>query len=108
MTVKVAVVARGATAAEALAAELRGAGAEAFAVAADCVEPAEVESARRAAEEALGDVELLVPFAGGFDSFITVAETEIDAGGEMLRGDICAEQVTVSPQHVAVTREFPR
>ena len=65
--VKVAVVARGAETAEELADELRTGGADAVALVADCADADAVDAARRAAEEQLGPVDLLVPFAGGFE-----------------------------------------
>jgi 3-oxoacyl-[acyl-carrier protein] reductase len=89
------VVARGIEAAESLAAELRDGGADAIAVAADCVDPAEVEDARLAVERALGSVELLVPFAGGFGSFTTVAEMALSEYHEVVAANLTSTFVTV-------------
>lgn len=93
--VKIGVVARGIDGAETVAVGLREAGAEAVAVAADCVEPTEVERARLEVEEQLGEVELLVPFAGGFDSFTTVAEMQIEEYHSVVAANLTSTFVTV-------------
>jgi 3-oxoacyl-[acyl-carrier protein] reductase len=93
--VKVAVVARGMDAAEGLAADLRAGGAEAVALAADCVEPEQVEDARRAAEEQLGDVDLLVAFAGGFENFTPVAEMTVEEWQKVVQDNLTSSFVTV-------------
>jgi 3-oxoacyl-[acyl-carrier protein] reductase len=93
--VKVAIVARGIEAAEALAAELREGGAEGMALTADCCEPGEVERAREAVEQELGPVDLLVPFAGGFESFTPVAEMSLEEWREVLEANLTSTFVTV-------------
>jgi 3-oxoacyl-[acyl-carrier protein] reductase len=93
--VRVAVVARGADAAETLAREIRDAGGEAIAIAADCRSPEEIESAREAVEERYGPVELLVPFAGGFDSFTPVAEFTLEEWQEVIDANLTSTFVTV-------------
>jgi 3-oxoacyl-[acyl-carrier protein] reductase len=92
---KVAVVARGLDAAEALSDELRDGGAEAIAVAADCSDRADVERAAREVEERLGDVDLLVAFAGGFTSFVTVSEMELAEWDTVIAANLTSTFVTV-------------
>lgn len=93
--VKVAVVARGAEAAEDLAARIRDGGGEALSLSADCGDPKQVERSRSAAEEQLGDIELLVAFAGGFDSFTPVAEMEIDEFRRVVDANLTSTFATV-------------
>jgi 3-oxoacyl-[acyl-carrier protein] reductase len=93
--VKVAVVARGLDAAQELAAELRAGGAEAIALAADCSLPDDVDCARRAAEEQLGPVDLLVPFAGGFESFTPVHEMSLEEWQQVIDANLTSTFVTV-------------
>jgi 3-oxoacyl-[acyl-carrier protein] reductase len=64
--VKVAVAARGADEVDATVGELRATGAEAIGVTADCTSWHEIEAARLVAEQRLGAVDILIPFAGGF------------------------------------------
>jgi 3-oxoacyl-[acyl-carrier protein] reductase len=89
------VVARGLEGAEALSSELREGGAETIAVPADCADRDEVGRARRAVEERLGDVDLLVAFAGGFTSFVTVAEMELDEWDTVLAANLTSTFLTV-------------
>ncbi len=93
--VKVAVVARGVEAAGALVEELRAGGAEAVALAADCAEPDQVEAARHEAEARLGPVDLLVPFAGGFENFTPLAEMTVDEWREVVEANLTSTFVTV-------------
>jgi 3-oxoacyl-[acyl-carrier protein] reductase len=93
--VKVAVVARGAEAAEALSTELRRAGSDSVALTADCAVPGEVDDARRATEEQLGEVDLLVAFAGGFEAFTPVAEMTVEEWREVLEANLTSTFVTV-------------
>ena len=92
---KVAVVARGLEAAEELAAELRRDGAEAIALSADCTAPEQVGRARAAAEERLGPVGLLVPFAGGFESFTPVAEMTVEEFRTVVDDNLTSTFITV-------------
>jgi 3-oxoacyl-[acyl-carrier protein] reductase len=93
--VKVGVVARGADAAEALAMEIREAGGEAIAVGADCRRSEEIEAARSSVEEQFGQVDLLVPFAGGFESFTPVAELTLAEWSEVIDWNLTSTFVTV-------------
>jgi 3-oxoacyl-[acyl-carrier protein] reductase len=72
--VKVAVVARGREAVDGAVDELRGAGALALGLTADCTSFAEIEAARRRTEEELGPVDIVIPFAGGFGARTPVQE----------------------------------
>jgi 3-oxoacyl-[acyl-carrier protein] reductase len=92
---KVAVVARGAETAEELASELRREGAEAVALTADCVDAEAVDAARTAAEEQLGPDDLLVAFAGGFESFTPVAEMTLKEWRQVLEANLTSTFVTV-------------
>jgi 3-oxoacyl-[acyl-carrier protein] reductase len=71
---RVAVVARDRAAIDSLVAELRAAGGEATGVSADMAVPQEVSRMRDAVEAALGPVDILVPFAGGFGGLTPVHE----------------------------------
>src|SRR5262245_11209536 len=93
--VKVAVVAGGAKAAEELAAELRGGGGDAIALSANCADPEAVEEARRAAVEQLGPVDLLVAFAGGFESFTPVAEMTLEEWRQVIDDNLTSTFATV-------------
>jgi 3-oxoacyl-[acyl-carrier protein] reductase len=93
--VKVAVVARGAEAARQLAAELRAGGAEAVSLATDCTDAEQVEAARQAAESELGPVDLLVPFAGGFEHFTPAAEMTVEEWRNVVEANLTSTFVTV-------------
>jgi 3-oxoacyl-[acyl-carrier protein] reductase len=93
--VKVAVIARGAEASEQLAAELREGGTEAIALAADCAQADAVEAARRQAVEQLGPVDLLVAFAGGFESFTPVAEMTLEEWRQVIDDNLTSTFATV-------------
>jgi 3-oxoacyl-[acyl-carrier protein] reductase len=71
---RVAVNGRDETAIDAVVAQCRELGAEAVGVAGDARSRAGLVELRRAVEAALGPVELLAPFAGGFSSFTPIAE----------------------------------
>ena len=77
------------------AAELREAGGSAIALAADCSRPDEVTQARQATEDALGPVESLVPFAGGFDSFTPVLEMTLEEWQQVIDANLTSTFVTV-------------
>jgi 3-oxoacyl-[acyl-carrier protein] reductase len=93
--VKVAVVARGVEAAEQLAAELRDGGTEAIALAADCAQADAVDAAHRQAVEQLGPVDLLVAFAGGFESFTPVAEMTLEEWRQVIDDNLTSTFATV-------------
>ncbi len=92
---KVAVVARGARAVEELASELRRGGADAVGVTADCTSGDDIARARSRTEAELGPVELLVPFAGGFESFSPVLELAVDEWRAILEANLTSTFVTV-------------
>jgi 3-oxoacyl-[acyl-carrier protein] reductase len=72
---RVAVNGRDAAALNAIVAEILDAGAEAIAVPADVCHAEQIETMRERVEAELGQVEVLIPFAGGFTSYVTVHET---------------------------------
>ena len=57
--------------------------------------PEQVEAARREAEDRLGPVDLLVPFAGGFEYFTPVAEMTVDEWREVVEANLTSTFVTV-------------
>lgn len=63
--VRVVAVGRDKAALEATVAGLRDAGGEAFGIAADCTDPAELERLREEAERAVGPIDVLCAFVGG-------------------------------------------
>jgi NAD(P)-dependent dehydrogenase (short-subunit alcohol dehydrogenase family) len=93
--VRVAVVARGSEAVENLVAELAQGGAEALALTADCTSEDDLARVRAETEERLGPVELLVPFAGGFDSFTPVTELGLDEWRDVIERNLTSTFATV-------------
>jgi 3-oxoacyl-[acyl-carrier protein] reductase len=93
--VRIAVVARGLDGAEVLAADLRSGGAEAVALAADCTVQAQIEAAHRATEERFGPVDLLVPFAGGFEHLTAVADMTVEEWREVIEANLTSTFLTV-------------
>jgi 3-oxoacyl-[acyl-carrier protein] reductase len=73
--VKVAVNARSQPGIDSIVDELRGSGAEAIGISADVGQLAEIESVRDQVESALGPIDILLPFAGGFGAFTPIQET---------------------------------
>jgi 3-oxoacyl-[acyl-carrier protein] reductase len=82
--VRVAVSARSQDGVDALASELREAGAEAVGITADAVELAQVEQLVARTESELGPIDILLPFAGGFDRFLPIEEVTEDYWREIL------------------------
>jgi 3-oxoacyl-[acyl-carrier protein] reductase len=71
---KLAIVARDATAIDALVAELHELGAEAIGISADVTSADSLAEVRARTERDLGPVDVLLPYAGGFESFTPVWE----------------------------------
>lgn len=71
--VRVAIAARAREAIETLAHELCAGGTEAIGVACDATDLPSIEQLRRRVRSELGPVDILLPFAGGFDSFTGIA-----------------------------------
>jgi 3-oxoacyl-[acyl-carrier protein] reductase len=93
--VNVAVVARGADAVEEAAAELRDSGIEALGLSADCTSFTQLEGARRATEEALGPVDILVPFAGGFGARTPTVDISEEEWRFVIESNLTATFLTV-------------
>lgn len=94
--VRVAVNARSADAVAVMADELRASGTEAAGVAGDCTSTADMERFRAQAEEALGPVDILLPFAGGFSSFTPIEQLGEDEWREVIDVNLTATHLTVS------------
>lgn len=82
---RVAVVARSPDALAATVGEIVLAGGRAMAVEADVTHPGSLSKARARVEEDFGPVDLLFPFAGGFESFSPVWETSLEEWDEVMR-----------------------
>jgi 3-oxoacyl-[acyl-carrier protein] reductase len=74
--VKTAVVARSQGPIDALVEELRELGAEAIGISADVTSGESLAAVREQTERAFGPVDILMPYAGGFESFTPVWEIE--------------------------------
>jgi 3-oxoacyl-[acyl-carrier protein] reductase len=85
---RVAVNGRDETAIDAVVAQCRELGAEAVGVAGDARSRAGLVELRRAVEAALGSVELLAPFAGGFSSFTPIAEISDEEWDDVLEWNL--------------------
>jgi 3-oxoacyl-[acyl-carrier protein] reductase len=72
--VKVAVTARSQPAIDALVSELAAAGGEVIGVAADCTSAEDLDRLRETVESTLGPVDVLLAYAGGFESFTPITE----------------------------------
>ena len=72
---RVAVTGRHTAALDAIVGEVSDAGAEAIAVAADVCHAEQIETMRERVEAELGQVEILIPFAGGFSAYTAVQDT---------------------------------
>ena len=83
---RIGVVARSPGEVDAAAEVLRSAGAQTTVpIAVDAADANGVATARRRAEEALGPVDIVLPFAGGFDVFSSVWETSEQEWDQVLR-----------------------
>jgi 3-oxoacyl-[acyl-carrier protein] reductase len=82
--VRVAVSARSPEGVDALAAELRDTGADAVGITADAVDLGQVEQLVARTERELGPIDILLPYAGGFNRFLPVEEVTEDYWREIL------------------------
>lgn len=89
---KVAVVGRSQGPIDALVERL---GEGAIGVSADCTDPAALARVRAEAEERLGPVELLAPFAGGFGAFTPVAEMSLEEWRTVIEDNLTSTFITV-------------
>lgn len=92
---KVAVVARGREAVDALASDLRGLGAEALGLTANCTNAGELERIRDQAEKALGPTDILVAFAGGFTHAVPILGLKEDEWRSLVDSNLTATFLTV-------------
>lgn len=82
---RVAVVARSPDALAETVGEIVLAGGTAIAVESDVTRPDSLAAARARTEEEFGPVDILLPYAGGFESFSTVWETSLEEWEEVVR-----------------------
>jgi len=90
--VRVAVNGRGQEAIDELVAEL---GPGAVGVRGDCTSEAEMKDVHERVEEALGPVDLLAAFAGGFESFTPVCEMGLDEWRTVIDANLTSTFLTV-------------
>ena len=69
---------------------------DAIGVAADCTNPEDVAAVRDKVERELGPVDLLCPFAGGFESFTAVERLQLEEWRRVLEVNLTATFITVS------------
>jgi 3-oxoacyl-[acyl-carrier protein] reductase len=93
--VAVAVNGRSEDAIEAIVDELRAAGARATGFAGDCRSAADMERFRAHTETELGPADILLPFAGGFESFTPVQEIDADEWRAVIDANLTATHLTV-------------
>jgi 3-oxoacyl-[acyl-carrier protein] reductase len=92
---RLAVCARSEEGVEAMVSELRATGAEAVGIAADCTDGGEVERLVARTESELGPVDILLPYAGGFDKFAPVDEVTEDYWREVLDANLTSTFLAV-------------
>jgi len=92
----VAVNARSQPAIDALVAELREGGADAIGIAADVGEMAAVERVHDQVRSELGPVDILLPFAGGFEAFTPIEEISVEEWREVIDANLTSTFLAVS------------
>lgn len=92
--VRVAVSARSQEGVDALAAELREAGTDAVGITAD-VDTDQVEQLVMHTERELGPIDILLPYAGGFDRFLPIEELTEDYWREVLEQNLTSTFIPV-------------
>ena len=102
---KVVVVARSREPIDELVDELRASGAQAIGISADCNDLAELERVRRDVESEFGPVDLLVPFAGGFERFTPVAEMTIEEWREVIDANLTSTFIAVKTFMPHISRD---
>jgi 3-oxoacyl-[acyl-carrier protein] reductase len=93
--VRVAVNGRDEAAIEALVAELRAAGAKAIGVAADATDAEQVTRMVARTEDDLGPVDILLPYAGGFNAFVSIEELTVEQWHEVIDANLTATFLAV-------------
>jgi 3-oxoacyl-[acyl-carrier protein] reductase len=94
--VNVAVVARSQPGIDSIVAELREAGTEAIGISGDVGEMIEIERMHERVRSALGPIDILLPFAGGFGEFTPVEEISVEEWREVIEANLTATFLTVS------------
>jgi 3-oxoacyl-[acyl-carrier protein] reductase len=85
---RVAVVARSAEAVEDVVREIRDGGGEAIAAVADAVSASNLASLHARVREEFGEVDVLLPYAGGFESFSRVWEASLEEWETVVRANL--------------------
>jgi 3-oxoacyl-[acyl-carrier protein] reductase len=93
--VRVAVNARSQPGVDALVEELTAAGAEAIGISADCRDTGEIEDMRERVESELGQLDILLPFAGGFSAFTPIEEIDPDEWRSVIEDNLTSTFLTV-------------
>jgi 3-oxoacyl-[acyl-carrier protein] reductase len=102
---KLAVNGRSEAGVDAMVAELRELGAEAIGVPADCTDLGQVEGLCERVEAELGPIDILLPFAGGFDSFTPLQDTTPEEWRQVLDDNLTS---TFLPLRAVVPRMIER
>jgi NAD(P)-dependent dehydrogenase (short-subunit alcohol dehydrogenase family) len=90
--VRVAVNGRSAAGVDKVVAEL---GDATFGVVADCTKSGDVEAMRKSIEGAVGPIDLLATFAGGFESFTPIATMELGEWRQVIEDNLTSTFITV-------------
>lgn len=85
---RVAVVARSQEGVDASVDAIRASGGEAIGLLVDAAQPEPVAALRRDVEDRLGPTDLLLPFAGGFESFSPIWETSLEEFETVIRDNL--------------------
>jgi 3-oxoacyl-[acyl-carrier protein] reductase len=93
--VRVAVNARSQGPIDALVDELVGAGGEAVGFAGDCTSAADLQALRAAVESKLGPADLVLAYAGGFESFTPITEITLAEWNSVLDGNLTSTFLTI-------------
>jgi 3-oxoacyl-[acyl-carrier protein] reductase len=93
--VKIAVNARSQDGIDAMVTELRDAGAEAIGISADVREMTEIERMHERVRSELGQVDILLPFAGGFASFTPLQEISVEEWRDVIDANLTSTFLTV-------------
>jgi 3-oxoacyl-[acyl-carrier protein] reductase len=93
--VLVAVNGRDEEAIEAVVSDLREAGGEAIGIAADCMQGDQVQRVVAQTKRELGPVDVLLPYAGGFDEFWTIDEVTEEAWRRVIDANLTSTFLAV-------------
>jgi 3-oxoacyl-[acyl-carrier protein] reductase len=93
---RLAVCARSEENVQAMVSELRATGAEAVGIPADCTDGGQVEQLVARTESELGPVDILLPYAGGFNRFAPLHEVDEDYWREVLDANLTSTYLAVN------------